>query len=96
VAGRWVLYEIECVTPRHWYVGISADVDHRLIAHKAGSGARFTAKYGVKSHTVLGEFVDAHTAKQAERRRVLELRAQGSVVAGAGWTQTRKVCKERK
>lgn len=81
---KWYLYEIECVTPGHIYVGITRDFSKRLIRHQEGHGSRFTAKHGVKSWRLLWRFDSEEAAKRAELSRVYQLDKQCFIVRGAG------------
>jgi predicted GIY-YIG superfamily endonuclease len=82
-----VLYEISCITPNHFYVGITSQPEVRLQRHRKGNRATFTAMHGVSEFKIIGEFKDEIAAKMAERDHVLYLRSQGYVVAGAAWTR---------
>jgi predicted GIY-YIG superfamily endonuclease len=78
------LYEIECLTPNYFYVGISETPDRRIEWHRRGLAARFTAKHGVKAHRILWRFSGEGAAKKAEWSRVKQLEERGHVVRGGG------------
>lgn len=63
--NSYAVYEIECQTPNHRYVGFSRQVQHRLGAHLLGKGSKFTTRHGVKSARVLC-FVET----EVEARRI--------------------------
>lgn len=83
--AMWTLYLIECVTPNHFYVGITSNYAHRLKTHRGRTGARFTYRHGVKSAQSVHIYPSERLAKLAERLYVAHLRYQGKKVAGAGF-----------
>src|SRR3990167_1815841 len=81
------LYQIECITPKHFYIGITAHPRARLESHCSGHGAKWVKLHGIKHFKVLRRFRTEKDAKKAENRRVLELAQQGYEVRGGPWTQ---------
>lgn len=86
----FTLYQVECMTPNHFYIGISTDINRRIIEHQNGRGARFTRKHGVRTITLLQTFPSATAAKKAERETVIALQNHGLIAAGAAWCQSRR------
>lgn len=82
------LYEIECETPQHLYVGISERPETRIAKHRKGLAARFTARHGVLRHRLLWRFSTIEAAKKAEWSRVQQLDRElpGWTIRGAGRT----------
>ena len=80
------LYQIECETANHIYIGLSSDVLFRWRQHRNRRGAAFTKKHGAKRLILLQEFNDTDVAKKAERELVIKLSEAGYIVAGASWT----------
>lgn len=66
------LYEIECITEDHIYVGIAKNPEQRLIDHNSGSdkASKFTKKFGVKNFKVVSEYDSLKLAKMAENNHV--------------------------
>lgn len=73
---RPAVYEIECITPNHRYVGMSENVVHRLGSHLLGRGCVFTQKHGVKAARILCFVESIEEAKRVEQAwyRVLKSR----------------------
>jgi predicted GIY-YIG superfamily endonuclease len=44
----YCVYVIKCLTPNHYYIGSTAQLSHRILAHKKGRGSTFTKKHGFK------------------------------------------------
>ena len=65
-AGWW-LYLLECADGT-WYAGISTDVDARLAAHAAGTGARYTRGRGPLRLLAIRAYPDRASASRAEWR----------------------------
>lgn len=63
-AGWW-LYLLECADGT-WYAGISTDVDARLAAHAAGTGARYTRGRGPLRLLATRAYPDRASASRAE------------------------------
>lgn len=63
-AGWW-LYLLECGDGT-WYAGISTDVDARLAAHAAGTGARYTRGRGPLRLLAARAYPDRASASRAE------------------------------
>lgn len=85
-----VLYQIECQTPNHFYVGISSHIEDRLHRHSSGKGAVFTRLHGVKHSTLICTYEDVQAAKMAEWELVKILRSKGHITCGAGSSRARK------
>ncbi len=68
------LYEIECETPNHIYVGITNSIGKRWRDHCVGKGAGFTRLHGVKGIKIIKEFLIWEEAKIAEKNHVLYLK----------------------
>lgn len=73
----YTVYQIECVTPNHYYVGQTGDFWHRIDRHIRGQGAEWTRKHGVKLVSVIGEADNQPAARQLESARVKEMRSCG-------------------
>lgn len=71
---RIFLYEIECETPNHIYVGITYQIGHRFTQHQKGRGAKFTKEHGVKRLKIITEYNNMKEAYIAETDHVLLLR----------------------
>jgi predicted GIY-YIG superfamily endonuclease len=86
----WTLYRVNCLTPKHIYIGISQKPFKRILDHKKKSGAVFTKNNGVKSFSIIREFESHEEAKLAERNEVIRLNSlrkiNGSIVCGGGWS----------
>ncbi len=64
---RWCLYLVECCDGT-WYAGISNDLDARLRAHAAGTGARYTRGRGPLRLLASRAYPDRASASRAEWR----------------------------
>lgn len=67
VAAGWWLYLIECGDGT-WYAGITNDLDARLRAHAAGTGARYTRGRGPLVLLAQRAYPDRAAASRAEYR----------------------------
>lgn len=67
VAAGWWLYLIECGDGT-WYAGITNDVDARVRAHAAGTGARYTRGRGPLALLAQRAYPDRAAASRAEYR----------------------------
>ncbi len=63
----WCLYLLECGDGT-WYAGISNDLDARMRAHAAGSGARYTRGRGPLRLLASRAYPDRASASRAEWR----------------------------
>lgn len=59
------VYVIECNTPHHFYIGMTADFKHRISVLKSGRGGPFTQRHGIKSVV--------HTQQVSDRDKALEV-----------------------
>lgn len=66
-ACTWCLYLLEC-GDGSWYAGISNDLDARLRAHAAGTGARYTRGRGPLRLLASRAYPDRSSASRAEWR----------------------------
>lgn len=73
----FAVYEIECITPNHKYVGFSGRVEQRLGSHLLGQGAMFTRRHGVKSAKVISTHATVEEAKLAEQAHYRVVKGQG-------------------
>lgn len=73
------LYQIDCDTPGHHFVGYSKYLDVRLQEHRDGCYG-WTKTHGVKKFTVLNRFTSVKDAKKARLARIQSLRKQGLAV----------------
>lgn len=67
VESSWWLYLVEC-GDGSWYAGISNDVQARLRAHAAGTGARYTRGRGPFTLLAQRAYADRAAASRAEWR----------------------------
>jgi predicted GIY-YIG superfamily endonuclease len=74
------VYEIECLTPNHYYVGMSGQVEKRLGNHLLGRGSKFTQRHGVKSARIIGWFESEADAKLAEQTHYRYIRDLGFTI----------------
>lgn len=96
-AQNWhYLYQIECHTPYHVYIGITTSPAHRKWQHEHARGAEFTKKHGVKKFTVLQRFHNFEAARIAEDLRTRQLDARELLtVRGGSWTSSVESCSIR-
>lgn len=78
----FTVYEIECETPNHFYVGMSKNFEHRIEAHSNCDGARFTRRHGVKNWRALVMVETTTEAKRIETAWFRILKRRGYVVGG--------------
>ena len=91
----YFVYEIECNTPNHFYVGLTEDFDRRIRQHQGPCGGSvFTKTHGVKSAKVVTTSESLDEAKRLEWLHVQTLDKEGFVVRGAGRTGLSPVAKE--
>jgi len=80
----YTVYEIECETSNHRYVGFSGNVHRRIEQHRDGTGAVFTRLHGVKSWRVIAEVATKEEAKELERKAYLDLHIAGYAIGTYG------------
>ncbi|MDV7185812.1 GIY-YIG nuclease family protein [Lutibacter sp. TH_r2] len=51
-----------------FYIGITGDLNSRIIKHIEGVGSKFTAKYNIKDLVYFGEFSDINQAIKREKQ----------------------------
>ena len=61
------MYVVECADGS-WYTGYTTDVEARVSAHNAGTGARYTRARGPVRLVAVAEFPTKHDAMSAEYR----------------------------
>jgi len=82
------VYLIQCKTPFHIYIGLTARLHRRIHQHEIGNGAFFTRKHGFSYYIVLDTFDLEADAKKFEWEIVQELGNDPQLtVRGAGRTQ---------
>lgn len=91
----WYLYQVECRTPFHVYIGITQSPFLRFKQHRLGRGALFTQKHGVKKAVVLKRFESYESAREAEDARTRQLDARGLITRGGSWTSSIYSCSIR-
>lgn len=79
--GKYWVYCIECVTPRHLYIGQSRKVEERILAHRWGK-VGFTARHGVERWCLLGSPCCLAATLKAELDEYRRLKAAGYIVGG--------------
>lgn len=82
----YTLYEIGCMTPDHYYVGVTRNYGSRARGHSLGKGSKFTRAHGVKQIYIVNTFRSEEKAKTAEWWRVRYLKKLGLTACGAGYT----------
>jgi predicted GIY-YIG superfamily endonuclease len=84
VMGDYILYGIMCKAPKHYYVGVTRNLESRLAAHMRGKGSAFTRRHGFVWVEVLGRYGTRGEAVRAEREAVLMVLGEHEdwVVAG--------------
>jgi predicted GIY-YIG superfamily endonuclease len=48
MGGIFYVYVLECCIPKHYYVGMTENIGHRLLEHLDGNGSAFTSRFGVR------------------------------------------------
>jgi len=86
------VYVIECKTPNHYYIGLTADYERRIRRHKEGGGARFVKVHGFK-RVVRVEFYELYYYAKERELKLTEyfIHTYGiENVAGAHYSQVLK------
>ena len=86
------VYIIKCKDPKHYYVGITSNLEKRLEAHKTGEGSRFIQVHGFDKLIHSESLENVKEAKYREKQLTLQyMKLFGfDNVAGAGFSQTIK------
>ena len=67
--SMYIIYCIECNTPKHLYVGQSRQFLTRIVNHCKGKGARFTKRHGVKCYCIV-DFAEQVVSSESTGRVV--------------------------
>lgn len=83
----WYVYILRCGDGTY-YTGVALDVEHRLAAHRAGRGAKYTRGRGPLKLVYVEEQPDKGTALRRERMVKKLTRAQKEQLM-ASWVEKR-------
>jgi predicted GIY-YIG superfamily endonuclease len=81
----YTVYLIECVTPLHFYVGMTSNLERRIEQHRRGGkdGAWWTWIHGVKNYRVVAENLTKKQALSVELKTYKILKKWNLYVRGA-------------
>jgi len=65
---KYYVYIMSSRMGRVLYIGVTGDLQERVLAHKSGMGSKFTAKYNVDRLVWCEAFPDAHNAISVEKK----------------------------
>ena len=82
------VYVIENVTPDHFYVGYTCDLESRIAEHTSGDGAVWTSVHGVKNVILVEGYYLKRDARERERELTLEYMDKYGFENVAGWRYT--------
>ena len=71
----YFVYSLASKPQGRLYIGVTNDIDRRIIEHRGGKGGAFTKKYGVNKLMWFEPFNDIHVAIQREKSLKLWPRA---------------------
>lgn len=83
-----LLYVVTCKTPRHYYVGITEDLNDRVRRYSTGNASRFVRIHGFSGITVIEQGLTVEEAKRKERELTVKMRAEYGIenVCGGPYT----------
>ena len=84
-----LVYVLECITPGHYYVGLTKNLRVRFEQHKKGQGSEYTKIHGAKQ---IIQIIPCHSKEHAlkEEKKVTRtlIKKYGiNKVAGSHWSQ---------
>lgn len=82
------VYVIENMTPDHFYVGYTCDLESRIAEHMRGEGSVWTSRHGFKKLILTETYYWKEDAKNRERELTLEYMNRYGFENVAGWRYT--------
>jgi predicted GIY-YIG superfamily endonuclease len=76
------------MTPNHFYVGYTCDLESRIAEHMRGEGAVWTSRHGFKKVVLAETYYWKEDAKNRERELTLEYMNRYGFENVAGWRYT--------